>query len=159
MIDRASTPVWMKVLGLALLLSFAGVAVAVLANHNDSGGTLAITVLLPGCLVVAIGIVLAFGTVSVSVRDDVVIRFRPVFRRSIPFADIASVGTVEQSLVDFGGVGLRWRQGRTGLILGNRLALSIRTNAGHEYVVQCADPGATMEHIRGLLSASDTGGS
>lgn len=148
----------MKALGLTLVLSFAGVAAAVL-HHDDSGGTLAVAVLLPGCLVVAIGILLVVGSVSVSVRGEVVIRFCPVFRRSIPFGDIATVETVAQSLVDFGGAGLRWRQGRTGLILGNRLALSIRTTAGHEYVVQCADPVGTRDHIRLLLNERGAGGS
>jgi hypothetical protein len=152
MTDRASTPVWMKVLGLALLLSYAGVAAALLSDQ-DSDGTLALSVLLPGCLVAALGVVLSVGAVSVTVRDEVVICFRPVFRRLIPFADIETVRTVEQSWFDFGGTGLRWRVGRTGLILGNRPALSVTTTAGHEYVVQCSDPEGTAEVIRDRLSA------
>lgn len=152
MTDRASTPVWLKVLGLTLLLSYAGVAAALLSDQ-DFDGILAASVLLPGCLVAAIGIVLTVGAVSVSVRDEVIVCFRPVYRRLIPFADIATVRTVEQSWFDFGGTGLRWRVGRTGLILGNRLALSVSTTAGHEYVVQCSDPEGTAKVIRDRLSA------
>ncbi|MGU3410691.1 hypothetical protein ACLBWP_11330 [Microbacterium sp. M1A1_1b] len=62
----------------------------------------------------------------------------------------------EQSWSDFGGVGLRWRRNATGLILGNRPALRIRTVHGHVYVVQCADPSGTAGAIAARVGPAKT---
>lgn len=152
MVDRAPTPAWMKAVGLSLSVLFVSVVVVVIRFTEDTDVPSVLPALAPGLAVIVICAVLVAGSVSVTVRDDVVIRFYPVYRRTICFEDIESARTVRQSWFDFGGVGLRWRQGRTGLILGDRAALSITTSAGHEYVVQCSDPVGTAAFITQRLN-------
>ncbi|OIH95491.1 hypothetical protein [Curtobacterium sp. MCBA15_001] len=151
MVDRIATPAWMQAVGATLVLSFVAVVVLVWAVVAEAGAGFAVMTLAPGLLVLAVGVVMVAGSVSVTVRDEVTVRFRPVYRRTIGLTDIETVRTVEQSWSEFGGAGLRWLRGRTGLILGNRLALSIVTTAGHEYVVQCADPAGTADVVRDRL--------
>jgi hypothetical protein len=153
MTETTDGPVWMKALGGMLVLSFGGMVALTVLLASAIGPGPAVLTMLPAVLVLAVGLLLLTASIRTTVADHVEIRLSPIWRRRLEYAQIASARVEERSWFRFGGVGLRRRPGATGLLLGNRLALVIRTQEGHEYVVQCGDPERVMERIRDQLSS------
>ncbi|PYY32400.1 hypothetical protein [Curtobacterium sp. MCBD17_030] len=151
MTETTNGPAWMKVLGAFLLLSFGGMVALTVFLTSEIGVGPATLLMLPSVLVLAAGIVLVTASIRVDIADDVQLRFFPVWRRRLEYSELDSVRVDDQPWFRFGGVGLRWRGDATGLILGNRPAVVLRTRRNHEYVVQCSGPERVAEHIRDRL--------
>lgn len=152
MTETTNGPLWMKLLGAFLIASFGGMVALTVFLTSQIGVGPAILTMLPALLVLGIGLILLTASVQVTIADQIELRFRPIWRSRLAYADIRSVRVEEQSWYRFGGVGLRWKSGATGLILGDRPALVIRTDRDHEYVVQCRDPQAAAARIRDRMS-------
>jgi hypothetical protein len=153
MTETTNGPAWMRVLGAFLLLSFGGMVALMVLLVREIGIGPATLTMLPAVLVLGAGFVLVTASVRVDVADSVDLRFFPLWRRQLEYSELESVRVEEQSWFRFGGVGLRWNGAATGLILGNRPAVVLRTRGNHEYVVQCSDPERVAEHIRARLVA------
>ncbi|WP_170063465.1 hypothetical protein [Rathayibacter tritici] len=153
MTDRLKGPVWMKVLGAFLLLSFGGMVALAVVLVDAIGAVPATLTMLPSVLVLAVGLVLITASVRVDVARDIELRFVPIWRRRLEFSELQSVGVEDQTWFRFGGVGLRWRGNATGLILGNRPALLLRTRGNREYVVQCRHPERVADLIHARMGA------
>ena len=151
MAETIKGPLWMKVLGAVLLLSFGGMVALTVFLANEIGPAPATLTMLPAALVLAAGVVLVTASVRIDVGDRVELRFFPVWRRRLEYSELESVRVEDQTWFHFGGVGLRWTGNATGLILGNRPAVVLRTQRRHEYVVQCRDAERVAEHIRDRL--------
>lgn len=135
--ETTNGPAWMKVLGAALLASFVGMVVFTVFLVGQIGVSSATLTMLPGVLLLAVGLVMLNASIHVRLTDQIELQFRPIWRRRIAFVDVASVRTQAETWYQFGGVGLRWKPNATGLILGHRPAVVITTRQGYEYVVQC----------------------
>jgi len=144
-------PAWMKVLGVLLLFSFGGMVTLTVFLTGVIGPTPATLTMLPAVLVLAAGVVLVTASVRIDVGDRVELRFFPLWRRRLEYSELESVEVEDQTWFRFGGVGLRWTGNATGLILGNRPAVVMRTKRRHEYVVQCPDPEQVAQQIRDRL--------
>lgn len=156
MTDVTRTPMWMRVIGGLLVASFGGFVALTLFLAGQIGSGPAVLTMAPGVLVLVVGLLLITASVRVNVADQIDLRFYPIWHRSIAFADVETAKVEGSSWVRFGGFGLRWRPGGTGLIIGNMPAAVIITRAGHEYVVQCADPDAVVAAIRQRMNARGT---
>jgi hypothetical protein len=144
-------PAWMKVLGIFLLASFGGMVALTVFLAGEIGPVPATLTMLPAVLVLAAGVVLVTTSVQIDVGDRVELRFFPVWRRRLEYSELESVRVEDRTWFRFGGVGLRWTGDATGLILGNRPAVVMRTKRRHEYVVQCRDAERVADHIRDRL--------
>ncbi|MBP1301650.1 hypothetical protein [Curtobacterium sp. 1310] len=153
MTDRLNGPAWMKVLGVFLLVSFGGMIALAVVLTREIGVAPATLTMLPSVLVLAVGLLLVTASVRVEVDDHIELRFVPIWRRRIDYRDVATVEIADQTWYRFGGVGLRWKGDATGLILGNRPAVVLRTRDEHEYVVQCRDPARVAESVRARMGA------
>lgn len=151
MTDRLNGPVWMKALGAFLLLSFGGMVALTVVLTNEIGVAPATLTMLPSVLVLAVGLILITAAVRVEADDQIELRFVPIWRRRIDYRDLQTVEVADQTWYRFAGVGLRWTGNATGLILGNRPAVVMRTHNDHEYVVQCRDPGRVAEFVRARM--------
>jgi hypothetical protein len=151
MTETTNGPAWMKALGAFLLLSFGGMVALTVFLIREIGIGPATLTMLPAVFVLGAGFVLITASVRVDIGDSVELRFFPVWRRRLEYSELESVGVEDQTWFRFGGVGLRWRGNATGLILGNRPAVVLRTQRNREYVVQCSDPERVAEHIRDRL--------
>lgn len=146
--ETTSGPLWMKALGAALIVSFGGMIALTIVLVGEMGAVPAILTMLPAVLALVAGVVLLTASVQVDVAERIELRFAPVWRRWIEYAEVESVRVEKHSWYRFGGVGLRWKPGATGLLLGNRPAMVIRTREHHEYVVQCRDAERFAGEIR-----------
>jgi hypothetical protein len=143
----------MKAVGGVLVASFVGIAVLAIFLVREIGVGSAVGLVASGLLLLGGGLLLLTAAVRVSVGDGIDVRFHPIWHRSIPFDEVEQVRVEDAAWMRFGGIGLRWRPGATGLIFGNRPAAVIRLRSGHEYVVQCADPGTVVAAIQERLRA------
>lgn len=153
MTDEMNGPAWMKVLGAFLLLSFGGMVALAVVLVDAMGAVPATLTMLPSVLVLAVGLVLITASVRIAVTDHIELRFVPIWRRRLNFSELQSVGVENQTWFRFGGVGLRWKGNATGLILGNRPALVMRTRDNQEYVVQCHHPERVADLIQARMGA------
>ncbi|WP_146240176.1 hypothetical protein [Curtobacterium sp. MCSS17_008] len=153
MTDRLNGPAWMKALGTFLLLSFGGMIVLTVVLTREIGVAPATLTMLPSVLVLAVGLLLVTASVQVEVDDHIELRFVPVWRRRLDYGELETVEIADQTWYRFGGVGLRWKGNATGLILGDRPAVVLRTRDEHEYVVQCRDPARVADSVRLRMEA------
>lgn len=152
MTEMTPGPAWMKALGVLLVASFGGMIALTVLLAAHIGAGLAILTMLPAILVLILGLFLLTAGIRVSMSDHVELRFIPIWSCRIDYVDISAVRVEDQSWYRFGGIGLRWRRGATGLLLDDRSALVIRTRQDHEYVIQCRDPEWVATRLRDLLS-------
>lgn len=88
---------------------------------------------------------------SISLREQgVIVGFRPLFKKTIPYTDIATVEAVHiRALRDYGGWGIRmWPRSEHGLLLsaGGEHGVSILTDDGRRYIVGCLEPVDDLAH-------------
>lgn len=153
MTDRLDGPAWMNALGVFLLASFGGMLALTVVLAREIGAAPATLTVLSSVLVLAVGLLLVTASVRVDVGARIEMLFVPIWRRRIDHRELETVEVEDQTWSRFGGVGLRRRSNATGLILGNRSAVVLRTRDEHEYVVQCHDAGRVAEAVRARTEA------
>lgn len=143
-----TAPWWWRILGCLLIAAFGGSTCFFLWLAGEGEPAAAFLSGLPTLLGLVLGVVLLIARIELQAEDTgVTVVFFPIYRRTIPWASLGAVEVVESSWFEFGGVGLRFRGDRTGLIVGDRLAIAIDTR-NRRYVVQITDPEGAAAWIR-----------
>lgn len=140
------------ILGIAGVLIVAGALLAL-----GTQPLWALVFVLPAVLI-ALGYALTFWTVTVD-RHGLVARGGPgwpTIRIPLENIEAAQVITVDP-IIDFGGWGLRWAPGRTGIILQRGTALEVRRPTGRDLVITLDDAAAPAELINGLVRRQRSG--
>lgn len=130
-VSRTTSPALAALVGL-------GVAHSLLTGRARSS---------PSRLVFAAGTVVALSTIRLVVSPaGVSVGLGPwgypCYR--IPRQRIESVRASEAGVLQFFGLGLRWRPGKVGLVLRSGPALTVRTASGREIVVSTDDPAGAV---------------
>lgn len=137
---------------IGVILGIAGVLIV--ASALLALGTqplLALIFVLPAALI-ALGYALTFWTMTID-RHGLVARGGPgwpTIRIPLDQIEAAQVISVDP-IVDFGGWGLRWAPGRTGIILQRGTALEVRRVSGRDLVVTLDDATGPAELLNGLV--------
>lgn len=146
----------------AVLLAAAAVLLLAAAGVLAASRPIWLLALLPAALVLALGWCLTFWTIVVD-RTGVIARGGPgwpVLR--VPLDDVTEVGIVRvDPIVDFGGWGLRWAPGQTGIVVRSGDALEVRRRHGRSLVVTvdgAADGAALLEALVRRHRESSAGG-
>lgn len=141
-----ATPVLAIVLAVSAIVLIAGAAIAATTQP-----LLALIAVLPLALI-ALGYAVSFWTVTID-RRGLIARGGPGWPTiRIPLADIEAARVIEvDPIVDFGGWGLRWAPGRTGIIVRRGVALEVRRSSGRDLVVSTPDAATAAELVNGLL--------
>jgi hypothetical protein len=136
--DRESAPVWMRVLGAALLTAGAVLTGAVLGWPGDAPE---VALLVPGVVGVVAGVLLLVARSGFTVDDtDVVLHFRPLPARRIARRRIVDARLVEADARTYGGIGLRIRRGRRALLLSPGLGIEFTDDRGRVTFVRTRRP-------------------
>jgi hypothetical protein len=159
----ADAPVWMRTATMGrvgVLVALVVVALAAAAVGAWLTAPTSAALLLSG-LALLIGLVAA-AMMSFRVRvDDAGLAIRSSLgwpRFAVALDDIASVAVVEvEPIGDFGGYGLRWAGGRTGVVLRRGPALSVTRKAGRVLVVTVDDAAQGAALLQALVDRSRTG--
>lgn len=157
-IGRDERVVWVRRIepsapGLAIIL--AASAILLIATIGIALATQPLIALIPLVLlaIVGLGYALSFWTVTID-RRGIVARGGPGWPNlRIPLAEIEAALVVEvDPIIDFGGWGLRWAPGRTGIILRRGTALEVRRRSGRNLVVSTPDAEVAAELLNGLVA-------
>lgn len=137
--DRETAPLWMRVVGVVVLVAGAALTTAVLAWPGDAPET---ALLVPGLTGVVVGVLLLVARAGFTVTEDaVVLHFRPLPPRRIARRRIAAVRVTEADAGTYGGVGLRIGRRRRALVLTPGPGLEITDDAGRTTFVRSDRPG------------------
>lgn len=141
-----STPVLAIVLAVSAIVLIAGAAIVATTQP-----LLALIAVLPLALI-ALGYAVSFWTVTID-RRGLIARGGPGWPTiRIPLADVEAARVIEvDPIVDFGGWGLRWAPGRTGIIVRRGHALEVRRSSGRDLVISTPDAATAAELVNGLL--------
>lgn len=136
--DRETAPLWMRVVGVVVLVAGAALTTAVLAWPGDAPET---ALLVPGLTGVVVGVLLLVARAGFTVTEDaVVLHFRPLPPRRIARRRIAAVRVTEADAGTYGGVGLRIGRRRRALVLTPGPGLEITDDAGRTTFVRSDRP-------------------
>lgn len=141
-----STPALAIVLAVSAVVLIAGAAIVAATQP-----LLALIAVLPLALI-GLGYAVSFWTVTID-RRGVLARGGPGWPTiRLPLSDIEAARAIEvEPVIDFGGWGLRWAPGRTGIIVRRGPALEVRRRSGRDLVVTTPDAETAAELVNGLL--------
>ena len=135
------TPPVRRILLGTLLVTLVITMIVLALDDNLSSPVFMLVIVVFGVIMMA---VMRFHAQIALREEGVTVGFRPLFRRTISYADIANVDAVQvRALRDYGGWGIRrWPRSSRGLLLtvGGEHGVSILTKDGRRYIVGCLEP-------------------
>jgi hypothetical protein len=147
MMNRIGTQRDFLSLGLRLVLLLPiiptmALVIVFMSTDEDASPTAMVTTIL---ILVGLIVVEQLMHAYVTIRPDAVrMGFWPIFRRTIPFSEIASVGTMKiNPMRDYGGWGVKGKsRSEKGMLFsaGGHHGLMITTRDGRRYVVTAREP-------------------
>lgn len=150
--DRETAPVWMRVIGGALLTAGGGLTAAVLGWPGEAPEA---ALLVPGLVGVVVGLLLLLARSGFTVTDTrVTLHFRPLPPRRIARHRIVDVRLVEADAAMYGGIGLRLGRGVRALLLTPGLGIELTDERGRVTFVRTRRPEDAFRALAGLTGGS-----
>lgn len=150
--DRETAPVWMRVVGGALLGAGTGLTAAVLGWPGEAPEA---ALLVPGIVGVVVGVLLLLARSGFTVTDThVTLHFRPLPPRRIARHRIVAARLVEADAATYGGIGLRLGRGVRALVLTPGLGIELTDDRGRVTFVRTRRPEDAFRALAGLEGGS-----
>jgi hypothetical protein len=148
--ERHRAPGSIVILGIIVAVGSAAGLVASIPSLSARGSVDASAVIVALSVGIALGLSAATQTLSIVVRDDLlVVRLTPFFRKSVPVARIASVSTTTIKPIGYGGVGVRRAPGRPPAVFQRGgSAAELVMHDGTTLLVECDDVDGLANALR-----------